>query len=173
MADLVTLDSRMLGGGRVIDSITGQYLPAIFGKGLVPTRLRSLTNGTGSNQVNKFHVSQRTLANGASDLLDLAGGLTDYKGAAITFTALKWAYVAIITPNGTKSLRVGPQNQTNAGQFWWGGTGATVYYTAKQDFEYYEPVSGVTVTAGTGDIFPIINQSGVSVTYALLLAGVG
>lgn len=173
MADAVTIDARMLGGGRVIDTVTGQFLPAIFGRGLVAARRRSFTSGTGSGQVNKLHVSRRTLAHGASDLLDLAGGITDFKGAAITLTALKWAYVAIIDPDGTKALRIGPQNQSNALQGWWGGTGATVYHTTKTDWEFYEPVAGAAVGAGSTDVFPVINQSGVSVTYALILAGVG
>lgn len=171
MADAVSLSVKVLGGGRIVDSVSGQYLPAVFGRGNLPARSRVFTHGTGANQVDKLHLSQRTLAATTFDLLDLAGGLTDYKGAAITLTKLKWIYVAIVSPDGTKALRVGPQNQANAGQFGWGGTGATVYQTVYTDWEDYRPITGHTVTAGTGDIYPIYNPGASAVTYALLVAG--
>jgi hypothetical protein len=173
MADVLYLRERTIGGGRVGDDATGQYQAAVFGKANLPARVRSLTHGTGSGQANKWHLSQRTLATTTFDLLDLAGGLTDYKGAAITFTKIKRVYVAIVDPSSSKSLRVGPQNQSNAGQFGWGGTGATVYQTVYTDWDDYEPYAGWTVTAGTGDIYPIYNPSAGSVTYVLFVLGLG
>lgn len=171
MADVITLNERTLGGGRIIDSVSGQVLPAIWGKGNLPARTRTFTSGTGNNQVDKFHLSQRTLTATTFDLLDLSGVLTDYKGVAITFSKIKRVYIAIVSPDGTKSLRIGPQNQANAGQFGWGGTGATVYQTIYTDWDDYFPYAGHTVTAGTGDIYPVYNPGASSVTYALLIAG--
>jgi len=172
MADVLYFKTRTLGGGRIEDSATAQRQMASFGKLLLPARTRSFTHGSGSGQANKWYLAQRTLATVTYDNLDLAGGLTDYKGAAITFTKIKYAYIAIISPSSTKYLRVGPQNQSNAAQLQWGGTGATVYETIYTDWELYEPYTGFTVTAGTGDIFPIYNPTGVSITYTLLLMGV-
>lgn len=172
MADAIYFKTRQLGGGRIEDQSTGQWQVGVFGKNLLPARSRSFTHGSGSGQVNKWHLSQRTLATVTYDNLDLAGGLTDYKGAAITFTKIKYAYIAIISPSSTKSLRVGPQNQSNAATLHWGGTGATVYETFYTDWELYEPYTGFTVTAGTGDIFPIYNPTGSSITYTLFLMGV-
>ena len=173
MADAIYFSAKMLGGGQIGDTVTEKRLPAIFGKGSLPARLRSFTHGTGANQVNKLFVAQRTLATLTFDNLDLAGGLNDYNGAAITFTFLKWAYIAIVSPDGTKSLRVGPQNQLNALPGGWGGVGATVYQTLYTDWEDYRPITGHAVTAGTGDIFPIYNPGAGNVTYAILLAGLG
>ena len=113
----------------------------------------------------------RTLAATTFDLIDLAGGLTDYKGATITFAKVKWIYVALSTQDGTNALRIGPQNQANAWQGPWGGTGATVYRTTYTDWEFYRPVTGTTVTAGTGDIFPVYNPGAGSVDYLLWVLG--
>jgi hypothetical protein len=173
VADVLYLRERIIGGGRIADATTGQQQNAIYGRTILPARSRSFTHGTGSGQANKWHLSQRTLATTTFDLLDLAGGLTDYKGAAITFTKIKRVYVAIVDPSSSKSLRVGPQNQSNAGQFGWGGTGATVYQTVYTDWDDYEPYAGWTVTAGTGDIYPIYNPSAGSVTYVLFVLGLG
>ncbi len=174
MADVISISTKQLGGGRILDNVTGQYLPIIFGKGSIPSRLRTFTHGTGANQVNKIYATQRTLATVTMDSLDLAGGLTDYKGAAITLTALKWVYISIVSPDGTKVLRVGPQNQAAAGTFGWGSAAvATVYHDFYSDWELYRPITGFTVTATTADIFPIYNPSLTSVTYAIIVAGVG
>lgn len=173
MADSLYASYRSLGGGIIRDTVTAQQMPGVFGRGVLPRRVRSFTHGTGANQANKWHLSRRTLATVTFDLLDLAGGLTDYKGAAITFTAIKLVYIAIVDADGTKSLRIGPQNQTGAGQFGWGGTGATVYQTIYTDWEDYRPITGHTVTAGTGDIYPIYNPGAGSVEYAIWVLGLG
>ena len=173
MADKLYLKERTYGGGRIYDAATGQSQNGIFGRELLPQRTRTLTQGTASGQASKWHLSQRTLAATTFDLLDLYGGLTDYKGAVINFTKIKRIFVAIISPDGTKSLRIGPQNQTHAIQLHWGGTGATVYSTTTTDWELYEPYTGYTVTDAVTDIFPIYNPGAGSVTYTLFILGLG
>lgn len=171
--DTIKFNPRQIGGGNAVDSVSGLNLPIRFNSGFLPSRIRSLSYGTGANQVNKIYFAKRTLAATTFDLLDLAGGLTDPTGATITMTALKLAYIALMTQDGTNALRIGPQAQANAGAFMWGGTGATVYHTTYSDWEDYRPITGWTVTAGTGDIFPIYNPGATSVDYAILLLGTG
>jgi len=48
-----------------------------------------LTDGTGANQAKALFADTRTLAASASENLDLAGGLTDALGNALTFTKIK------------------------------------------------------------------------------------
>lgn len=127
------------------------------------------TNGTGSNQANSLWTDERTLANGATDSLDLAGGLTDVYGATITFAVLKCLLIHIDSADGTKALRVGPRSVSNAFTGPWGD--ATDFVTVHKTLYMEEPFTGWTVTAGTGDLLIVNNNSGVSVTYRILLMG--
>ena len=155
------------------DGTTGAVLRKKFGALSVPELSISLTYGTGSGQANWAYYASRPLAGTTYDLLDLSGSLTDGLGNTISATKLKLAVIAVASPDGTKKLRVGPQNQSNAAQLHWGGTGATVYKeVAYWDVIAYEKVAGYTVTAATADIFPIYNPTGSSITYSILMAGV-
>jgi hypothetical protein len=130
------------------------------------------TNGTGNNQINSIWFDERTIAASGNDDLDLAGGLTDVYGATITFAILKIILIDIDTPDGTKSVLVGPAGVANGFQGPFGGTGATVYLTVKESLYIVEPWTGWTVTAGTGDILRVTNGSGAaSVIYRILLGG--
>lgn len=137
---------------------------------VLPGLIPNYTNGTGSFQVNQVYCAQRALAATTFDLLDMAGSLTNL-GGTITFTKIKYLRVEIVSPDGTKVLRVGPQNQSNPVPLGWGGTGATVYREVYYAEEWNMPYAGFTVTAGTGDILPIYNPGATSVTYAILIAG--
>lgn len=172
MATTLRFGEVVRGGGRIEDAATGQNQQAIFGRGALPSLDQTFTYGTGSGAVNMWYLARRTLATVTFDLLDLAGGLTDFKGAAITFTKIKRVLLVIIDPDGTKTLRIGPQNQSNPfiGP-WSGGSGATVYNTVFRKFDQDQPYAGWTVTAGTGDILPIYNPGATSVTYLLWLLG--
>jgi hypothetical protein len=172
--DSLTISGELDLSARIADSGKGATARRLFGQGTLAELGISLTYGTGSGQADKWHLGERTLATVTYDLLDLAGGsLADPLGNALTFTAVKLVLVALETPNGTRVLRVGPQNQSNPWPGPWGGTGATVYKTVTHwDLVAYEPVAGFAVTAGTGDIVPIYNSTGASIDYAILIAGV-
>lgn len=132
----------------------------------------ALSSGTGSGAANQMFHDERTLATTATDSLDLAGGLTNPLGATITFSKIKLMIVAIVSPDGTKALRIGPNNTANAWQGWFGGTGANVYetvYDMVARWDFYG--SWTSVTAGTGDLLIINNPSAGSVTYNILLVG--
>lgn len=127
------------------------------------------TNGTSSNQANSMWTDERTLATTTTDSLDLAGGLTDAFGATITFAVLKCILIAIDAPDGTKALRVGPRSVANAFIGPWGD--ASDFVTVHKTFYIEEPYTGWTVTAGTGDLLIINNNTASSVTYRILLLG--
>lgn len=154
------------------DGTTGAVIAKRFGAVSVPDLGISLTFGTGSGQANKFYFASRTVATVTADNLDLAGTLADGLGNTVTFTALKLMVFAVSSPDGTKTLRIGPRNQSNPFQGPWGGTGATVYQDLTHHWYDYRPVTGHTVTAGTGDTLGVYNPSAGSVTYTVLLAGV-
>lgn len=159
-------------GGRIGDS-NGGFLSLRFGAVSVPDMGIELTFGTGSGQANWAYMRKGVSLNATTfSNLDLAGTLTDGVGNTITATKLKLAVVALDSPDGSKALRVGPQNQSNVAQLGWGGTGATVYQTVTHHWWLYEPVAGYTITAGTGDVFPLYNPGGSAVTFSILLAGV-
>ncbi len=174
----MAVDSLTISGvfpllARLADSSIGASARRQFGTGTLAELGVTLAYGTGSGQASKWHIGVRALAATTYDLLDLAGGsLADPVGNALTFSTVKLIVVAISSPDGTKTLRVGPQNQSNAPALNWGGTGATVYHTLTHwAMPLYQPVTGATITAGTGDILPVYNPGGSSVTYAILIAG--
>lgn len=148
-----------------LDSIT-------FGQSNFDQMLTSLTFGTSSSQANQWWHDERSILTTANDDLDLAGGLTSVFGETITFAVIKVLIVAIDAADGSKKLRVGPQNVTNGWQGPWGGVGATVYTDV---FDWAVLVNdkwtGCAVTAGTGDILRINNPTGGTVTYRILIIG--
>lgn len=131
------------------------------------------TNGTGNEQATHIWADERTLANGADDSLDLAGGLTDVYGATLTFTKIKAILIDIDSPDGTKFLKVGPNNTSNAFVGPWGANAANVYETVYQTMYKVHPFAGWTVAATTGDLLIISNTStgSVSCTYRIVLVG--
>lgn len=158
----------------ISDGTTGASLNKAFGQVSVPALDILLDFGTGSAQANKLYVAKRTLAATTYDLMDLAGSLADGLGNTITFTYVKLALLAVVSPTGLIKVRAGPQGQANPwiGP-WTGGVGATVYKDVPRwDLVAYEPVTGYAVTAGTGDIFPIYNPGAASLDYWVVLAGI-
>lgn len=139
------------------------------GSNSFPNLTRTIANGTGAGQCNKWYRSYRTLAAGAADNLDLAGSLTDPFGNTLTFTGVKYIAIAMISDsvNGTNKLTVG--NGTNPFVGPWSAAGTTDIYDAQ---EWYHPgASGWAVTAGTGDVLKINNPGASSITYCILIAG--
>jgi hypothetical protein len=173
MAETLSVNERVTGGGRIFDSVTLQSQPAVYGRGVLPARGVQLSYGAGDLQANKQYVARRTLAAAAYDLIDLAGGVNDYKGAAIAFTKVKRIYLALVNPDGAKSLRVGPQNQANAAQLGWGGVGAEASCEVFTELDWPHPYAGWAVTAGTGDILPVYNPGADPVEYAIWILGLG
>lgn len=171
MATTVKANVRVIGGGQVRDTATGAFQPAVFGADVLPSATLTLTTGTGNQQVNQWYCARRTLAGTTFDLLDLSGGLTNGLGQTVTLTKLKYVRLSVVSPDGTKALRIGPQNQAAAAQLWFGGTGATVYDTVYETVEHRMTYAGWTITGTTADILPIYNPGGSAVIYAIWLMG--
>ena len=139
------------------------------GSNSLPNLTRTIGDGTGAGQANKWYRGYRTLAAGAADNLDLAGSLTDPFGNTLTFTGIKYIAIALVSPDGTKKLTVGNGTNPFNGPL---SSAGTVDVLDEQEF-YHPGASGWTVTAGTGDILKINNPGASSVTYCILIAGNG
>lgn len=170
MAQNLQVTNTLQGGGSISDDVTDVSQRVGFGGAILPAVQLSLTYGTGANQVNKQYLKKRTIANGVTDLIDLKA-LTDFQGAALDFAKIKYIFIGIITPDGTKELRVGPQNATNAFSGFWGGSGATVYDRVWDSKEYKAPVSGVITGPTTANRILAINNPSTATDYAIWVLG--
>jgi hypothetical protein len=126
----------------------------------------TLSFGTGNNQAKEWYRDYRTLAGTTYDQLNFNTVLNPFGGTIVGLT-IRYLGMAIDTPDGVKTLRVGPQGQTNAGQFMFGGVTAAVYFTFTHNFQMLCPITGWTITAGTGMIFPVYNPTGSSINYRI------
>lgn len=131
----------------------------------------SITNGTGANQANMIFTDTRTLTASSSEDLDLAGGLTDAYGAAITFTKIKGIIVSA-SSNNTNNVIVGGDGSA-AFVNWVGDATDTIVVRPGGTFALFAPDStAYAVTATTGDILQIANSAGsTSVTYDIIILG--
>ncbi len=108
----------------------------------------TFADGTGANQANMIWADQRTLSASATEDLDLAGGLTNVFGAALTFTKIK----AIIITAAGDGIALTP------GAFFAAG---------------FPNLAGIGVTGGTGDLLTLTNSAGTTpVTYNIVVVGI-
>jgi hypothetical protein len=142
-----------------------------IGQGGFPAVGFSLTYGTGNLQAQSWWSDKRTVAAGATDSIDLNGALTGPLGASVAFTSARVIIIAIDTPDGTKLLRVGPQNVTNAAQLGFGGVGAQAYLETDTFCVLPRPYGGWTITPATADLLPVKNPTGVSIDYYVWILG--
>lgn len=169
-----TLDAatKLSGGGSLSNSATGETQAATFGGVILPTVNVSYSFGTGASQVNKWYLAKRTLAATTYDDLNLTSGLTAL-GVTQAFTKLRRAFVAIIDPDGTKKLRVGPQGRTNANLLWFQAATTNFWEETYTSILKDRPVTGWTITPSTADVFSVYNPGGSSLDYAIWLLGTG
>ena len=134
------------------------------------TNAPSWATGTASGQVDLLYAATRTLALSTSEDLDLAGGLTDVFGAALTFVKIKYIYVKAAAANVNNVVIGGATANQFVGPF---GAGThTLALVPSAYIEFMHPTTGWTVTAGTGDLFKVLNGgAGTSVSYDLVIAG--
>jgi hypothetical protein len=130
-------------------------------------------SGTGSGQCDKLFHDTRTLTTGASEDLDLAGSLLDFQGNAITFAKVK--FILIHNKSTTRTLTVGG---AASNQFinWVGNANDVINLPpsttgAPSVLLLLAPASGYAVTAATGDLLKITNDSGASAVYDIIIAG--
>lgn len=132
----------------------------------------SLSNGTGANQANAPWADTRTLSASSSENLDLAGGLTDAFGTALTFTKIKAVIIEADDANVNDVVVGGAASNAWLAPF--GDATDTIKVKPGGFIMLVAPdANGLAVTAGTGDILKVANGgSGTSVTYTVTLVGV-
>lgn len=128
-----------------------------------------LKTGTGSGQVDKIWSDRRTLAAAASDVLDLAGVLTDSFGTAITFSKIKLVYIKNRATTDGYDLRAGPDATA-------GWVGMFIDATDRNRIAaggcllWYDP-NGQAVGAGATDELWLQNDGSGSVDYDIVIVG--
>jgi hypothetical protein len=134
----------------------------------------ALTDGTGVNQADIPYFNERTVADGASDDIDLAGVLADVYGATIASAELVIFYLINQPKSGgvnTTALTIGGGSNPFLGFL--GGTAPTL--------GPIQPGAGVvlfagaaaglgSVTADTADILRITNAAGAANSYQIAFA---
>jgi hypothetical protein len=166
----INSEDRVSGGGSVRNTATGERQSGTFGAGVLPPISFAYSYGTGNAQVTKWVLQKRTLAATTFDNLDLTAGLSTL-GVVQAFTAIKRVFVGIVDPDGTKKLRIGPQNQTHANQLWFQAVTANFWEETYTHILKDRPVTGWAVAAGSTDVLSIYNPGASSLDYALWLMG--
>jgi hypothetical protein len=140
------------------------------------------TPGTGASQINEFVQTYRTLAAGATEILDLAGGLTNNVGETVTFATVKamaWFLLSAgdLAPDGSTAGTAATHlviGNTAADQFT-GPFGAAAHTHRVQNGGVYGwafPGTGYTVTGGSVDKLLVTNGDGaVEARYVLAIWG--
>jgi hypothetical protein len=121
-------------------------------------------------QANKLYFFQGAIASGATKSINLNGGSDkDVDGVALALSKIKYALVAVISPDGVKYVQVGPRGVSSAWQGPWGGTGATVYINVPYRWEYCGLAAGIAVSSG--ELFVVKNPGGASLNVLIALMG--
>lgn len=159
---------------RVTTSLTGTVTKAFdLASATVPLKYETsyvLANGTAANQADLIWHDQRSIAASATDSLDLAGVLTDPFGVTITFARIKAVLVKAASAN-TNNVNVTRPATNGVPLFLAAGDGVPV--RPGGTFLWIAPdVTGIAVTAGTGDLLDIVNSgAGTSVSYDVVVVG--
>jgi hypothetical protein len=131
-----------------------------------------LGDGAGAGQANRMVSDTRTLAASSNEDLDLAGGLLDAFGVAVTFARVKLLLIAAAAGN-TNNVVVGAAAATQ-----WttllNAAGTVTLRPGELMVVACGPADSVghTVTAGTGDLLRVANSgAGTSVTYDIIVIG--
>lgn len=134
---------------------------------------RTLADGTGLDQAAVVWHDHRTLAAGANDDLDLAGGLSNTifgTPVVASFSKIKAIMIVNTATASAGLLRVGGGSNPFTPPFVGSGS-AQVEIGADSALLLSNKKDGWTVTPGTGDILRIQNPSAVSITYQIAILG--
>ena len=128
-----------------------------------------LATGTGASQADQMFTDTRTLGGSANEDLDLAASLVDALGQTLTFVKIK-AILIIAAAANVGDIQVKPAAANgflgpfaNASDRLDVPAGGRILLTA--------PVTGWTVTAGTGDLLNIANSAAGNAIYDIILIG--
>ncbi len=133
---------------------------------------KAITNGTGADQANLVWHDQRTLASGANEELDLAGGLTDAYGGTVTFAKIK--AILITNPDTASTLIIGGAAANGWTAMFADSTDKIVIRPGGRFYMEAADATGLAVTAGSGDLLKIEHgaESSVAIDYKIAIAGV-
>ena len=164
----LTLDMRLTAEQQsAFDAVVNLSGPVDLPRTLV------LKDGTGAGQANRLFVKTSTLAASATEDLDLAGGVEDMYGTAVTFAKIGLFYVEAKVGN-TNNVLLGGAAATQWSS-WVGDVsdkvavrpgGVFLLGCGKADATRY------AVGAGASDLLRVGNSAaGTPVTYTILIAG--
>lgn len=129
---------------------------------------KEFTSGTGTGQADLVYRGQRTLTTGASENLDLYGVLTDPFAVVLNFAKVK--VIIIENLSTTQTLTIG--GAATAQFINWVGTATdTIKIPPGGFFAIAAPVAGYAVTNTTGDLLKVLNSSGASCIYNIVIIG--
>jgi hypothetical protein len=154
-------------------SATGRHTnPIDLGSTVLPFSLvasESFVSGVAAGMADRVFTDRRTLAASATEDLDLAAVLLDAFGAAITFAKIKAIFVKG-APGNTNDVLVTRPAANGVPLFTAVSAGLPVKPGGA--FAWFAPGTGVTVTAGTGDLITVTNgAAGTPVTYDIVIIG--
>lgn len=131
----------------------------------------SMGDGFSAGNADKAWWDQRTLTASQTEDLDFVGGsLTDPFGVTFTLAKIKLLYVRA-HPDNNASNNVVVGGDANAVPIF-GAAAHTIALRAGQVFLWTDFTTGVTLTAGTGDLLQVANSAGTnSVVYDIVAIG--
>lgn len=131
---------------------------------------QAFADGTGADQANKAWSDSRTLADGASETLDLYGGLTDAFGATINFTKIKLLLIASRAAN-TTILSVGAAAAPLANLLGDAASDLLKIHPGGVHLTLAPQATAIGVTATSADGLKIANAAGAAATYDIFIVG--
>lgn len=134
---------------------------------VLPATVAEMLNGAGDLQANVCFHERRTLTNAAYSY-DLAGGITDFRGATKTMVRVKLIQIIVLSTTAGVLLAVG--GGANPLITWLVATGDGIKLGPKGAFLLYRPdATGYVVTPGTGDTFTVTAAN--TVEYDIVIIG--
>lgn len=129
-----------------------------------------LSSGTGASAVDLEYLKQETIAASTNTDYDLAGSLLDRFGNVITFVKVKGIWIKA-SPSNVNSVRIKPAASNGfLGPF--ADASDIISVPPGGVLLLAAPVSGWTVTAGSGDLLNLANSgAGSSVVFDIHIIG--
>ena len=131
----------------------------------------ALADGVGLDQCDLLYGAKAvSLSGSGTNNLDVAGTLSDFYGTTITAVKLKFFYFKNLSTTAGDTITLG--NHASAALLLFGAAAHTVTVGPNGVFMLWEPgLAGITVTASTGDILKILENSGNANTYDIAFGG--
>lgn len=145
------------------------------------TPTEALAFGTGANKSNQVWHDTRLLGAGLTDQLDLAGGLTNAFGGTVTFAKVHMIFIHNRSDETLTAAVHGVTHTANAAVIDCGPSAANGALILKAmgdiltleagDWTIIFSKAGKTITAGTGDLFDIVETATLPAAYEIIIFG--